>query len=98
MRRAVIAMKYTFLTGVVALALLLSGIVLAASTYELTRSTVSSGGAVSAGGGYTLGGTAGQMDAGQLASGSYTLGGGFWGGGTVTAQNGHIHYLPLVVR
>jgi hypothetical protein len=98
MQRAVIAMKYSFLTGVVALALLLSGIALAASTYELTRSTVSSGGATSTGGSYLLGGTAGQMDAGQLAGGSYTLDGGFWGGGAVAAQNGHIYYLPVIVR
>jgi hypothetical protein len=91
-------MKLRLLIGVVVLGLLLSRIALAANSYQLTRSTVSSGSAMSAGGGYTLGGTAGQMDAGQMASGSYILGGGFWGGGTVAAQNGHIRYLPLVVR
>ena len=98
MRRAVIAMKLSFLIGIAVLALLLSGIALAASAYELTRSAVSSGGALSAGGSYTLGSTAGQMDAGQLTSGSYTLGGGFWGSGAVAAQNGRIRYLPLIVR
>jgi hypothetical protein len=98
MRRAVIAMKHTFLASIVALALLLSGIALAASTYEVTRSSVSSGGAVSTGGRYRLGGSAGQMDAGQLAGGSYTLGGGFWGGSGVAAQNGYIRYLPLIAR
>jgi hypothetical protein len=91
-------MKLRFLIGVVVLGLLLSRIALAANSYQLTRSTISSGGAVSTGGSYLLGGTAGQMDAGQLASGSYTLGGGFWGGGTIAAQNSHIRYLPLVVR
>ena len=91
-------MKRTFLTGVVALALVLSGIALAASSYELRRSTVSSGGAVSTGDSYTLGGTVGQMDAGQLTGGSYTLGGGFWGGGALATQNSYIRYLPLIVR
>jgi hypothetical protein len=98
MRRALIAMKHTFLIGVVALALLLSGIALAASTYDLTRSIVSSGSAVSTGGRYRLGGTVGQIDAGQLAGGSYTLDGGFWGGSAVAAQNGSRCYLPLIAR
>ena len=91
-------MKLRFVIGVVVLGLLLSRIALAAGTYHLLRWTVSSGGAASAGGSYTLGGTAGQLDAGQLASGSYTIGGGFWGGGAVATQNGHIRYLPLVIR
>jgi hypothetical protein len=48
------------------------------------------------GGGYTLGGTAGQPDAGLLTEGGYALGGGFWGGGAAAA--GHKLYLPLVLR
>jgi hypothetical protein len=91
-------MKLRFLIGVVVLGLLLSRIALAANSYQLTRSTVSSGGAMSAGGSYTLGGTTGQTDAGQLTSGSYTLGGGFWGGGAAAAQNGRMRYLPLIAR
>jgi hypothetical protein len=91
-------MQRTFLAGAVALALLLSGMVLAASTYELARSTVSSGGAASTGGSYTLGGTAGQIDAGQLTGSTYTIGGGFWGGGALPTQSEHKRHLPLMVR
>ena len=36
------------------------------------------GATFSTGGGYSLGGTAGQPDAGELSGGGYTLGGGFW--------------------
>lgn len=43
---------------------------------------------------YTLGGTAGQPDAGVLGDGEYTLIGGFWVGGV----GGHRIYLPLVLR
>ena len=91
-------MKRMFLIGAVALALLLSGIALAANAYELTRATVSSGGAMSTGGSYMLGGTSGQANAGQLTGGSYTLGGGLWGGGAVGTQNGYKRYLPMIVR
>lgn len=47
--------------------------------YDLSWRTVDGGGATfSEGGGYLLGGTTGQPDAGMLSSGSYTLHGGFW--------------------
>jgi hypothetical protein len=63
--------------------------------YDLTWNTIDGGGYTwSEGGGYALGGTVGQPDAGVLSGGSYTLLGGFWGGGT--AQYGI--YLPLVLR
>jgi hypothetical protein len=66
--------------------------------YDLSWSTVDSGGETfSTGGVYTLGGTAGQPDAGLLMGGSYTLGGGFWGGGAVTLPK-YTVYLPLVLR
>jgi len=48
----------------------------------------------SSGGGYTLGGTVGQPDAGVLSGGGYTLAGGFWGGAAVPYRV----YLPLVLR
>ena len=65
--------------------------------YTLDWWTVDGGGATfSTGGGYSLGGTAGQPDAGVLAGGGYTLGGGFWKGGPLAARF-HI-YLPLVMR
>ena len=48
----------------------------------------------SAGGGYSLGGTIGQPDAGLLTGNGYTLVGGFWAGGAVQ----YTIYLPLVIR
>jgi len=67
--------------------------------YDLSWSTVDGGGgAFSTGGVYSLGGTAGQPDAGFLTGGVYTLGGGFWGGGAVAEPDGFLLYLPLVMR
>ncbi|MDH7487804.1 MAG: hypothetical protein QHJ81_16215 [Anaerolineae bacterium] len=64
-------------------------------SYDLSWSSIDGGGyTFSAGGGYSLGGTVGQADAGTLSGGGYTLSGGFWGGGA--AQYGI--YLPLVLR
>jgi hypothetical protein len=71
---------------------------LAQGGYELSWWTVDGGGtAFSTGGGYTLGGTAGQPDAGLLTGDGYALGGGFWRGGPA-ASPGYELYLPLVVR
>ncbi len=64
--------------------------------YDLTWNTVDGGGATwSEGGGYLLGGTAGQPDAGALSGGAYTLNGGFWSGALGALNR---VYLPLVVR
>ncbi len=82
------------------LLLLLAPAVLAQSGggYDLTWSTVDGGGETfSTGGGYSLGGTAGQPDAGLMAGGIYTLSGGFWGGGTAPAAGSPL-YLPMMVR
>jgi hypothetical protein len=66
--------------------------------YDLTWNTVDGGGAsFSTGGGYSLGGTAGQPDAGLMQGGAYTLAGGFWPGGAATAPEDRI-YVPLVMR
>ena len=63
--------------------------------YDLTWSTVDGGGwTFSTGGAYSLGGTAGQPDAGALTGGEYALVGGFWVGGAVPYRL----YLPLIVR
>jgi hypothetical protein len=68
------------------------------ASYELSWWSVDAGGATfSSGGGYTLGGTAGQPDANVLHGGAYTLAGGFWGGGE-TIGEAHEIYLPLVLR
>ena len=65
--------------------------------YDLNWSTVDGGGyTFSLGGGYALGGTMGQPDAGVLSGGPYTLGGGFWGGGALA--QGYELFLPLVLR
>ena len=79
--------------------LLSAGLVaLAQDGYELSWWTVDGGGGtLSSGGGYTLGGTAGQPDAGVLAGGGYTLGGGFWRGGEALPPAYEI-YLPVVLR
>jgi len=63
--------------------------------YDLTWSTIDGGGyTFSEGGGYSLGGTVGQPDAGVLSGGGYTLAGGFWAGGAAR----YSIYLPLVVK
>lgn len=49
----------------------------------------------SVGGDYSLGGTVGQSDAGELEGGDYTLVGGFWGGGLPMPYS---IYLPLLMR
>jgi hypothetical protein len=50
-----------------------------AATYDLSWWTVDGGGASGlTSGAYTLSGTAGQPDAGSLASGDYDLACGFW--------------------
>ena len=65
------------------------------STYDLSWYTIDGGGATfSTGGGYSLGGTIGQADAGTLSGGGYTLSGGFWVGGS----SNYRVYLPLVLR
>jgi hypothetical protein len=80
--------------------LLLASVVLAQSggVYDLAWSTVDGGGETfSTGGVYSLGGTAGQPDAGLASGGLYELGAGFWGGGAVAALE-NVIYLPLVMR
>jgi hypothetical protein len=66
----------------------------AGGPYELDWYTIDGGGAHSVGGRYTLGGTAGQPDAGLLAGEGYTLSGGFWAGVLVPYRV----YLPLILR
>jgi len=78
-------MKKLWLVMAVAGLLLASSLALAQSGggYDLTWSTVDGGGGTfSTGGVYSLGGTAGQPDAGLLSGGTWTLAGGFWPGGT----------------
>ena len=78
-------------------ALLIVSIVVAQSGggYDLTWSTIDSGGAMfSTGGTYSLGGTIGQPDAGSMLGGSYSLTGGFWSGRPAI----HSVFLPLTLK
>jgi hypothetical protein len=86
------------LLGVGMLLLPLGLVALAQGGYELSWWTVDGGGQMySIGGGYELGGTIGQPDAGVLTGGGYTLGGGFWRGGVVILPPFRV-YLPIVLH
>jgi hypothetical protein len=86
------------LLGVGVLLLPVGLVGLAQDGYDLSWWTVDGGGQMySLGGGYKLGGTIGQPDAGVLTGGGYTLGGGFWRGGAVALPPFRV-YLPLVMR
>jgi len=50
-----------------------------AQNYHIDWFTIDGGGGTSSGGQYTLSGTIGQPDAGELTAGNYVLEGGFWG-------------------
>jgi len=65
--------------------------------YDLSWWTVDGGGGSSSEGDYTLDGTAGQPDAGELTGGEYTLGGGFWSRAVAAALEQRI-YLPVVLK
>ncbi len=68
--------------------------------YDLTWSTLDSGGGAIASSGYALVGTAGQPDAiSALTGGGFTLAGGFWGGaGPASEPPQYRVYLPVVIR
>ncbi len=95
-------LRLIILIGLVTLIVVL-GLLAAAPTataqsgggYDLTWSTVDSGGGQSSGGGYTLIGTIGQADAGAQSGGSYAVAGGFWAAFT---QALHQLFLPLTVK
>ncbi len=96
----------TALPGLVAL-LVLAGMLLLlgqgvvkaqGGSYDISWWTVDGGGTTSsAGGAYSLGGTAGQPEPGVLSGGAYTLGEGFWRGGVPNIVRFNI-YLPVVVK
>jgi len=69
-----IALLFTCLVGL----LLLPGSSLA-QNYSIDWFTVDGGGGTSTGGVYSVSGTIGQPDAGQMNGGNFTLEGGFWG-------------------
>ena len=62
---------------------LIASVLLGATTrgaYEIDWYTIDGGGGESAGGTYSLTGTAGQSDPGVMSGGDYVLSGGFWPG------------------
>ncbi len=83
-----------------ALLLIPTAIVLAQAGFSLDWWTVDGGGGTLSAGTYTLSGTIGQPDAGELASGSYRLVGGFWGpvAGGGGGAGGKNLYLPIIRR
>ena len=93
--------RHVLLFLFVGILLLPPGLIALAQTgggYDLTWSTVDGGGyTFSTGSGFSLGGTAGQADAGVLTGGGYTLAGGFWRGGAAAGSKYKV-YLPLVLR
>lgn len=64
------------------------------SGYEVSWSTIDSGGGAASGGGYTLDHTLGQFDAGVQSGGDYMLEGGFWNRGIAVYRV----FLPIVVK
>lgn len=92
--------RYTFgrvslLAAILLVSLLLASIALAApQSYNIAWCTVDSGGQTSSNGVYTLSGTIGQPDIGEMSNGGYTLVGGFWPGKAAASQ--YRLYLPLV--
>ena len=89
-------MKRLAILLIVALVLLAPVVMaLAIDSYDLSWWTADSGGGNDITvGGYTLGGSAGQPDAGVLMGGGYSLTGGFWS----ATQTGYKVYLPLALR
>jgi hypothetical protein len=49
-------------------------------TYSMDWFKISGGGGTSAGAGYSMSGTIGQLDAGAMSGGNSSVAGGFWGG------------------
>ncbi len=72
------------------------------ASYDLTWNTIDNGGATFAtGGGYELGGTIGQPDAGSTGESPtrpYCLSGGFWVGGRIPTPPEYNIFLPIVMR
>ena len=91
-------MKHKLILTVVAVLLLFTTVTVFAQsggTYDLSWSSVSSGGGASSGGNYTMLSTLGQPDASVLSGGNYTLSGGFLAGGVSSSFK---VYLPTLLK
>jgi hypothetical protein len=67
------------LVGGTALIVAAMALVAHAQDYSVDWFTIDGGGGTSTGGVYSVTGTIGQPDAGQLSGGNYSVDGGFWG-------------------
>lgn len=67
--------------------------------FDLPWSTVDGGGGTfSTGEDFSLGGTAGQADAGLMTGEDFSLAGGFWIGGVAASPPVFDIFLPLIVK
>jgi hypothetical protein len=84
--------------GLVLIVLLLlsvsaAAVLAAVDAFSLDWWSVDGGGETSTGGGYSMSGIIGQVDAGILSGGGYTLSGGFLDGALLNLT---MNYLPFV--
>ena len=94
MKKTLIFLSIVLLAGL----LLFGGFTLAKADggYLLTSSVIAGGGSSPSNGGYQLGGTSGQAEAGHdFTNGAYTFHGGFW---YMQPAGSHKIYLPRVVK
>lgn len=85
-----------FLVGCLSL-LIVAQVLAAPQAYSLNWWTVDNGGGTSDGGIYSLSGTVGQPDAGDMSGGEYLLSGGFWSK-LITQVLSWLIYLPITIR
>ena len=95
-------MKRTLFIASILLILLVGVSLASAQTldgYTIDWWTTGGGGGTSAAEGYSLSGSIGQADAGEMSGGGYTVTGGFWGDAVEQAAvQPYQSYLPLVKR
>jgi hypothetical protein len=93
-------LKTRFLIVIPLVLLLLGGSSLVAARaldgYAIEWWTTDGGGGTSSGASFSLSGTIGQADAGQMSGGGYTLSGGYWGN-AAPPQDYEI-FLPITVH
>jgi hypothetical protein len=77
-RKCALAFRIACLGMGSAIVLATAGTPLQAQTYSIDWFTIDGGGGTSTGGNYSVTGTIGQPDAGQMSGGPYALTGGFW--------------------
>jgi hypothetical protein len=82
---------------VVLASLLLVGVTLAASSYQIPWSTIGPGGGLSRSASYTANGGI-AVSAGHMGGGSYAVQSGFWSGVSAPAALTHALVLPVVVK